>query len=124
MAGNTTCKHIRLDGSGCQSRIVMPSGYCHVHDPERRATLRDVSAKGGRGKSRSARAGKLVPAVLRPVLDQLLEAMPAIADGSLDPRQASAMASVAGAITRVYQAGTLEERLQALEAQQGGSKGA
>ena len=50
--------------------------------------------------------------------------MPAIVDGSLDPRQASAMASVAGAITRVYQAGTLEERLQALEqAQQSPDQG-
>lgn len=86
-----------------------------MHDPAHTARLREVRSKGGRGKSASARTAKLVPAVLRPVLDQLLDAMGRLETGALDPRAATAMASVAGAITRVYQAGTLEERLQALE---------
>ncbi len=36
-------------------------------------------------------------------------------DGSLEPRQASAMASLAGAIGRIYEVASLEERLEALE---------
>ena len=41
--------------------------------------------------------------------------------GELDPRQAQAMASLAGAVVRVITAGELEERLRALEARQNGS---
>lgn len=115
MLRDTTCKYVRPDGSGCQSRIVLPSGYCHAHDPERRPRLREVRAAGGRGKSRQARAEKLLPAVLRPILDQLIAALGEVHQGDLDPRQASAMAALAGAITRTYSVGQLEERLQALE---------
>jgi hypothetical protein len=37
--------------------------------------------------------------------------------GELDPRAATAMAAVAGAITRLYQAGVVEDRITELEAQ-------
>ncbi|GEM_PF-6366498 len=90
-AADSTCKHTRADGSRCGSHIVMPSGYCHVHNPDSRATLRDVSAKGCRGKATTARTAKLIPSTLRPVLDVLLAALPKIENGSLDPRQASAL---------------------------------
>jgi hypothetical protein len=45
--------------------------------------------------------------------------MTEVRDGTLTARQAGALAALAGAIVRVYQAGLLEERVAALEAAQG-----
>jgi len=57
----------------------------------------------------------LVSTVLRPVLDTLLVAVDDVKAGTLTTQQASALASLAGAIVRVYTAGMLEERVAALE---------
>jgi len=54
------------------------------------------------------------------MLGSLLDALDEVHAGELDPRQASAMASLAGAITKAYGVGVLEERLTALETAQGG----
>ncbi len=51
------------------------------------------------------------------MIGSLLAALDEVHSGTLDPRQASAMASVAGAITRAYGVGVLEERVQALESE-------
>ena len=71
--------------------------------------------KGGRGKAAAARAEKLGPAVLHPVLDTLFAAVEEVRDGTITTQQARALSSLAGAIVRVYQVGTLEERIAALE---------
>ena len=94
-----------------------------MHDPQRQAQAAAVRASGGRAKASTARAAKLVPGTLRPVLDALLAALADVRGVGeeaprLSPQQASAMASLAGAIVRVYTAGTLEERVAALEAGQ------
>jgi hypothetical protein len=52
---------------------------------------------------------------LRPVADMLSQALEVVLAGDLDPRQASAMAALAGALVRVVNAGEREERLRALE---------
>jgi hypothetical protein len=57
------------------------------------------------------------------MLGSLFDALNEVHAGELDPRQASAMASLAGAITKAYGVGVLEERLTALEAQQGTGAG-
>jgi hypothetical protein len=80
--------------------------------------VKQARAAGGRATARATRAEKLMPAKLRPVLDTLLAALGKVEDGSLTPQQASSMAAVAGAVVRVFQVGTLEERLAALEAAQ------
>ena len=46
----------------------------------------------------------------------LEDALGEVHRGELDPRAASAMASLAGALVRAITAGELEERLRALEA--------
>jgi len=76
------------------------------------------------GRATAARAEKLVPAVLRPVLFTLLQTLQGAKAGTIEPRQATAIGSVARAIVAVYQVGTLEERLQALEAAQAVQEGA
>ena len=111
------CPAVRKDGARCMARPG-PSGYCIGHN----SGAQDARRKGGRGKSRAERAGKLLPARLRPVADILEKAIGEVHLGALDQRQASAMAALAGAIVRVITAGELEERLRALEARQNGSK--
>ncbi len=59
-----------------------------------------------------------MPAVLKPVLHALLDSLAKVKQGDMRPQQASATAALAGAIVRVYEAGMLEERLQALESVQ------
>ena len=69
-----------------------------------------------------ARLDRLLPATLRPMIGSLLDALDEVHAGTLDPRQASAMASLAGAITKAYGVGVLEERLTALEDQREGAR--
>ncbi len=111
------CPAVRKDGARCTARPG-PSGYCIGHN----SGAQDARRKGGHGKSRAERAGKLLPARLRPVAAMLEAALGEVYRGELDPRQAQAMSSLAGAIVGVITAGELEERLRALESRQNGTK--
>jgi hypothetical protein len=122
MVRDAACRASRRDGRRCAATVVLPSGYCPMHDPERGAEVAASRARGGRNKAGAVRAARLVPATLRPVLATLLAALDEVrgAEGepAITPAQANAMASLAGAIVRVYQVGVLEERVAALEAGQ------
>ena len=115
------CSATRRDGTACRSpaHTIGPDGRCWAHSPARRAERAAARAKGGARKSNAARLSKLVPATLRPVLATLLAALDEVHGGgagpTITPAQASAMASLAGAIVKVYGIGHLEERLAALE---------
>src|SRR5918997_1039092 len=100
-----TCRATRTDGSPCISAIVLPSGFCHPHDPDRRESIAGARAKGGQGKGRIARAERLVPASLRPTIAALFDALQEVHAGTLDPRAAGAMAALAGAIAKLYSVG-------------------
>ncbi len=114
------CVAVRKDGSPCRALALptSPDDHCWAHDAANQAKVRQVRKAGGHGRASRARAEKLMPAKLRPVLDTLLDALGKVEDGSLTPQQASSMAAVAGAVLKVFQVGTLEERLAALEAVQ------
>ena len=75
----------------------------------------EARRKGGKGTSRASRAMKLAPAALRPVFCRLSDALVQVHEGELDPRVATAMASLAGAMVRVLTSGELEERVRNLE---------
>jgi hypothetical protein len=104
------CPATRKDGSPCQG-WAGASGYCIGHTP----TAHDARAKGGTQRSKAARSLKMLPERLRPVADLLGTALQEVYDGKLEPRQASAMASLASAIVRVVTSGEVEDRLRALE---------
>ena len=76
----------------------------------------EARRKGGAATSRAARAAKLIPSRLRPVAVILEAALTEVHDGTLSPNQGTAIASLAGALIRVVQAGEMEERLRSLEA--------
>ena len=75
----------------------------------------EARRKDGHATGRAERAGKLLPARLQPMVSLLEDALGEVHRGELDPRAASAMASLAGALVRAMTAGELEERLRALE---------
>ena len=109
-----TCTGLRRDGQPCQAPALL-GVHCFAHSPANASDRDAARRRGGRGKGRSERLGKLVPASLRPSLALLFTALDEVHRGELDPRAAGAMAALAGAITRLYQTGVLEERLAVLE---------
>ena len=72
------------------------SGYCIGHDPG----AQEARRKSGHATSRAETAGKLLPVRLQPVVALLENAMGEVHRGELDPRAASAMVSLAGALVR------------------------
>ena len=111
------CAGTRKDGTPCAAAVMGTGDFCFAHD-DTRATERDrARRRGGTNSATRYRLDRLVPATLRPMIGSLLAALDEVHAGTLDPKQASAMAALAGAITRAYQVGILEERVQALEEQ-------
>jgi len=86
-----------------------------AHDPALADKRREAARLGGKGKARVARLGKLVPPRLMSVYDHLEEALGQVHKSELDPRVATAMAALAGAMVRVLTSGELEERVRRLE---------
>ena len=109
------CTSTRRDGEPCTAQAGA-LGYCIGHDPG----ALEARRKGGRKSSRAERAAKLLPTRLQPMVSLLEDALGEVHRGELDPRAASAMASLAGALVRTITAGELEERLRALEARGAG----
>ena len=108
------CNATRRDGTPCMAHVGV-SGYCFYHDPafaEKRAQGRRL---GGYASSNMARFQKKAPKEMRDVLDQLLQALEETYGGQLEPRVATAMATLCGAIVRIYELGELAVRVQALE---------
>ena len=116
------CQATRADGRPCTAPVMGPGSWCFAHDPGRAAERDQARRKGGTGRATSARLDRLLPATLRPMIGTLLDALEEVHAGTLDPKQASAMANLAGAITRAYSVGVLEERVQALEEQREGAQ--
>ena len=66
-----------------------------------------------------ARVTRLVPKDMRGVLHTLLVAFEETYSGELEPKRASALASLAGAAVRIYEVAELEQRLERLERMNG-----
>ncbi len=116
------CAGTRRDGTPCGAAVMGSGTLCYAHDPARSTERDRARRKGGENSATSARLDRLLPATLRPMIGSLLDALDEVHRGDLDPRQASAMASLAGAVTKAYGVGILEERVQALEDQREGSR--
>lgn len=115
------CAGTRNDGTGCTANVMGNGDFCFAHDPTKAAQRQAARVKGGANSATRARLDRLVPATLRPMIGDLLTALEEVHAGTLDPRRASAMAALAGAITKAYGVGVLEDRVAALEGTAGGS---
>jgi hypothetical protein len=112
------CTATRRNGSPCAAQALPGKPHCFAHDPSLAAKRQAAYTAGGRGKSNVSRAHKRLPADLKDVLAQLLTALDEVHRGDLDPRQATAMSSLAGSIARIYEGAELEARISALENKQ------
>jgi hypothetical protein len=116
VADTSRCSTPRRDGSPCRAPAQPGRDTCIFHDGGRQDEIRAARQAGGRNKATPARVSKLLPASLKPTLAALFTALDEVHAGTLQPSQATAMAALAGAISRIYATSALEERLAALEA--------
>ena len=114
MEKHPNCAGIRRDGQRCTAAGML-DGYCFNHAPDREADRTEARRKGGHNRSNAARLRGLMPPRLIPVFDRLEQALEETHAGTLDPRHAQAMASLARAMVAVLTSGELEERLRRLE---------
>jgi hypothetical protein len=116
-----SCAAARKDGNPCQATPTH-SGYCFAHNPALSSKRREARVKGGKGKSRTVRAQKLLPDDLQ-VLDTLLDrAIAGVYQGALLPAQGTSIASLVGAKVRLREVSLkiaeqveLKEEVAALE---------
>jgi hypothetical protein len=116
VADTSRCLTPRRDGSACRAPAQPGRDCCIFHDGGRQDEIRAARQTGGRNRSTPVRVSKLLPASLKPTLAALFVALDEVHEGTLQPSQATAMAALAGAIARLYAVGSLEERLEKLEA--------
>ena len=112
------CGAKRKDGTPCTACVMGRGPYCFAHDPAKAAQRDLARRKGGANSATRQRLDRLVPATLRPMIADLLGALEEVHRGTLDPKRATAMASLAAAVTRAYSVGVLEDRVLALESTQ------
>ncbi len=103
----STCKSSTKSGKPCR-RKPRESGYCFSHDPSTKDERSAARVKEGKNSSQAALLEKLLPSHLRPMFDRLEAAMKEVREGRLNPSQASAMASLVGAMLKVIKAGERE----------------
>src|SRR3954447_24829524 len=103
--------------------MVGPDGYCFPHSPTRAAERAAVQGRGGAHRASVARLRRLCPPRLTSVYDALETALGEVHDGTLPASRALGMAALARALVAVLQAGELEQRLRAVEAQAQGRAG-
>ena len=105
------CVAQRSDGEACSGRPVQGTDRCFAHHPEAREWRR----KGGRRSSNAARAASRLSPDLAAVSRMLFDTLGEVHDGTLGPRQATAMSTVSAALIRVIEHGLFEERVRRLE---------
>jgi hypothetical protein len=83
---------------------------CFAHSPSV-DEIRRRGARGGTNKRTAIRTAKFGPGALAGVQQVLFDTLDGLQKGSIEPRQGSAIAAVAGAIVKCREAGLLELQL-------------
>ena len=114
-SGLPRCTGRKADGSRCKA-FAGKAGTCYWHD-ERVSDAQKAKTRtlAGRSSAKWRRAQRLMPPRLRPVFDDLMQAMEDLKAGRMFAKEATALASLATASVRVLEAGEIEERLRSLE---------
>ena len=108
------CEATRKDGQPCRAAATL-NGFCIGHAPIPQGQRAEARRRGGQNKSNQARSLKMLPARLRPTATMLETVMVELYQRQRDPKEATAIASVAQALIRVVSAGELEARLRQVE---------
>src|SRR5438874_7059637 len=101
------CSALRQNGAPCSARPTR-SGLCFAHDPALKAKRADARRLGGINSSHKNRLDQALPSRLRPVFDELIEALGQVHDGRLSATSGAAMASLASAVVRTFASGEME----------------
>jgi hypothetical protein len=109
------CDGTRRDGRACAGQALPGRTHCWAHAPDLAAARQAAYERGGRNRAHVVRLQRLMPPRLVPIFDQLEQALAEVHAGTLEPRQAVAMAALARAMCAVLQIGELEERVRELE---------
>ncbi len=118
----SACRATRTNGNPCKATATA-SGLCCFHDPELQKPMADARRKGGANRSNARRAAKHIPADMKALASQLMEAITECYHGELEPRRLTAMGAAAGAIVRIHEVAEMEQRLEELERAAQTSKG-
>lgn len=110
------CQATTKDGKPCSARVRTGRPYCAWHDPEIVAERAEWTRKGGEGRSNANRAAKALPDDLKDVGQMLLTAMRDVRDGKLDPKVASALASLSNAYRGIFEVGQVDAKLSEIDA--------
>ena len=112
------CQAVRANGQQCRG-TARPSGFCFAHDPDLQEARAIGASLGGQNRATVARVTRLVPKDMQGVLQTLLTAFEETYSGAMEPKRATALASLAGAVVRLYEVAELEQRLERLERMNG-----
>lgn len=110
-----TCTAMRRDGTPCTARALPNDVMCFAHSATTAQKRQQAYAAGGKGRASAARVRRLVPTTLRPLLEQILDAVVEVHEGDLTPGQATAMATLANAAARLFEQAEFTARLERLE---------
>lgn len=109
------CDAARADGEPCRGFALPGDAYCWSHSPSVAAERAEARRRGGYNSKASARAVAGAPAQLQGVLDGLVTTFDQTMRGECDPSTARAVASVARAVTAVYDCAVVTERVERVE---------
>lgn len=113
----TKCCAIAKSGSRCATAVVAGSRYCYLHDPAMADRRRDAAVKGGKARSNKARAAALVPATMtsQELGGWLSLLFRQTMVGKIEPKVATACATLARTLLVVHETAEIERRLDELE---------
>ncbi len=92
--GGEECRGRRADGSPCGSVAINASGFCFAHDPDLAGERRLMTER----VNQTARRARATDPDLEGLVVRLERAVADVQDGTLDPQQALAMASLVQAM--------------------------
>ncbi|MGB3328453.1 MAG: hypothetical protein WBA46_05820 [Thermomicrobiales bacterium] len=118
----TQCKGTNKRGEPCSAYVPDGHEWCQFHDPALANERRAWSVKGGVNRSNRVRARKeLTSDALTPeeLIGSLSRTIRGLEAGTVNPGSATAIATVAKAITVIRQSAELAERVKDLEEQAG-----
>jgi len=116
------CPTNNKDGTPCGGTVLPGATFCIFHDPDRAELRREVSRKGGKAKSNTARArkkyveGGLEPDQLQGLIGSTIVGVLA---GRIQPNVGNAIAALARTSVTIREAVEVEERLADLERRAG-----
>lgn len=114
------CSAIARSGSRCQSPAMAGQAFCLMHSPDHAEVRREAARKGGRNRSAKARAAASLPDPM--TVDELTVwlsvAFKQTLSGRLEPKTATAVATLARAFLEAQQAAaqpTIEDLQEQVE---------